>query len=60
MPVYARVLLLCYDYDPKTGGLSLNILTAARLAGALTVAVIAGALLLTWLRARRRGSTHES
>ena len=54
VPMYAQVLLLCYDYDPKTGGLSLNILNAVRLGGAATVVVIASFLILTWLRARRR------
>ena len=40
VPTYARVLLLCYDYDPKTGSLTLNVLNAVRLGGAVTVAVI--------------------
>lgn len=54
VPTYARVLLLCYDYDPKTGSFSLNVMNAVRLAGALTVALIGGGILLAWLRERRR------
>jgi len=54
VPTYARVLLLCYDYDPKTGSFSLNVLNAVRLGGALTVALIGGGILLAWLRERRR------
>ena len=30
VPTYARVLLLCYDYDPKTGSYTLNVLNAVR------------------------------
>ncbi len=54
VPAYARVLLLCYDYDPKTGAFSLNILNAVRLAAAVTVVAIAGGLLWMWRRERRR------
>ena len=50
VPMYAQVLLLCYDYDPKTGSFSLNVLNAVRLGGAATVIVIASCLVLTWLR----------
>jgi len=53
VPAYARVLLLCYDYDPKSGSYSLNVMNAVRLAGALTVVVIAVCLVLGWLRERR-------
>ena len=56
VPAYARVLLLCYDYDPKTGAFSLNILNAVRLAAAVTVIVIAGGLLWMWRRERRRAA----
>ena len=53
VPTYAQVLLLCYDYDPKTGSFALNILNAVRLGGAATVIVIASVLVLAWLRERR-------
>ena len=51
--MYAQVLLLCYDYDPKTGSFSLNVLNAVRLGGALTVVVIAGVIFVSWRRSRR-------
>ena len=54
VPVYARVLLLCYDYNPNTGSLTLNVMNAVRLAGAVTVVVIVGALTWSWLRERRK------
>ena len=54
VPTYARVLLLCYDYDPKTGALTLNVLNAVRAGGALTVLLIVGFVTAGWLRDRRR------
>ena len=53
VPSYMRVLLLCYDYDPKSGSYSLNIMNAVRLGGATTVLVIAVGLSWSWLRERR-------
>jgi protein SCO1/2 len=52
-PAYHRVLLLCYDYDPSTGGYSLNVMRAVRLGGLVTVLVLGGCILLAWRRARR-------
>jgi protein SCO1 len=52
-PAYHRVLLLCYDYDPSTGGYALNVMRAVRLGGIATVAVLASAIFLAWLRSRR-------
>jgi protein SCO1/2 len=52
-PAYHRVLLLCYDYDPSTGGYALNVMRAVRVGGIATVAVLAGSIFLAWRRARR-------
>ena len=54
VPTYARVLLLCYDYDPKTGTFTLNVLNAVRAGGALTVLLIVGFVAVGWVRERRR------
>jgi protein SCO1/2 len=53
VPIYQRPLLLCYDYNPATGGWSLNVMRAVRLAGALTVLVLAGVIGRAWWNARR-------
>jgi protein SCO1/2 len=53
VPSYWRRLMLCYDYDPTTGGYSLNVMRAVRLGGVLTVLVLGGVLLTTWRRSRR-------
>jgi protein SCO1 len=53
VPSYWRRLMLCYDYDPATGGYSLNVMRSVRLGGALTVLVLGGVLLTTWWRSRR-------
>jgi protein SCO1/2 len=53
VPSYWRRLRLCYDYDPATGGYSLNIMRSVRLGGALTALVLGGVLLTTWWRSRR-------
>ena len=60
VPTWNQVLLLCYDYDPKTGSYSLNVLRAVQIGGAVTVVAIAGFLLLTWRRARRGRRPPES
>jgi protein SCO1/2 len=52
-PAYHRVLLLCYDYDPSTGGYALNVMRAVRLGGITTVAVLGSVVFLAWLRSRR-------
>jgi protein SCO1/2 len=54
-PAYHRVLLLCYDYDPSTGGYALNVMRAVRLGGIATVAVLGACIFFAWLRARRDG-----
>jgi protein SCO1/2 len=48
-----QVLLLCYMYDPVSGKYGLAIMTAVRLAGILTVAVL-GLTILTMIRRDRR------
>jgi protein SCO1/2 len=53
VPSYWRRLMLCYDYDPATGGYSLNVMRSVRIGGALTVLVLGGVLLTTWWRSRR-------
>ncbi len=52
-PAYHRVLLLCYDYDPSTGGYALNVMRAVHLGGIATVAVLSSVIFLAWLRSRR-------
>jgi protein SCO1/2 len=49
-----KVLLLCYQYDPRTGKYSFAIIQAIRIAGVLTVAALAGFVVLSLLRERRR------
>jgi protein SCO1 len=53
VPIYQRPLMLCYDYNPATGGWSLNVMRAVRLGGALTVLVLAGVIGRAWWNARR-------
>jgi protein SCO1 len=43
-----RLLLYCYHYDPTTGKYGLVLMNVLRLAGVLTVALIAGFVLLMW------------
>jgi protein SCO1/2 len=45
-----QVLLFCYHYDPATGKYTAAAMSFVRLGGALTLAVLAGALLLAWRR----------
>ena len=47
------VLLLCFDYDATTGQYTLAVMKLLRLAAALTVAVLAGAICLARFRERR-------
>ena len=48
------VLLLCFHFDPTTGRYTLEIIKLLRLAGVLTVAVIAGMLFLLFRREGKR------
>jgi protein SCO1/2 len=41
-----QVLLYCYHYDPRTGHYGATITNIVRLAGATTVVVLGGALIL--------------
>jgi protein SCO1/2 len=49
-----QVLLFCYHYDPSTGRYGLVIMNLVRLAGALTVVVMAGSIFYSLRRERRR------
>ena len=48
-----QVLLACFHYDPSSGRYSMTIMTVVRAAGVLTVALIAGAIVLLRRRERR-------
>ncbi len=45
-----QVLLFCYHYDPKTGKYGAVVMNMLRGAAALTLVLLAGALLLFWCR----------
>jgi protein SCO1/2 len=47
-----QVLLFCYQYDPASGGYGLAIMRLVRLAGVLTVAALAGYVILMLRRER--------
>lgn len=47
------ILLLCFHYDPATGRYTLAILRVLQLAGAITVIVVAGTIMLALRRERR-------
>ncbi|MBY0528249.1 MAG: SCO family protein [Gemmataceae bacterium] len=53
VPMVRRVLLLCYDYDPVNGSMTVNVMKAVRGAGAATVLGIGLSLVLAWRRERR-------
>lgn len=53
VPLSRRVLLLCYDFDPVTGGLSMNVMKAVRAAGVVTVLGIGLGMVWSWRRERR-------
>jgi protein SCO1/2 len=55
-PVVRPLRLLCYGYDPVTGKYTLLTMRLVRLAGLLTVLVVASALWFAWRRERRRHS----
>jgi protein SCO1/2 len=50
----AQLLLMCFHYDPTGGKYTLNVLTAVRIAGALTLAVMGGFLIVNLRRERRQ------
>jgi protein SCO1/2 len=49
-----QALLFCYHYDPTTGRYGLAIMNVVRVAGLLTVAVLAGSIAVSLRRERRR------
>jgi protein SCO1 len=49
------ILLLCFHYDPATGRYTLAILRVLQLGAAITVAVVAGTVVLALRRERRSG-----
>jgi protein SCO1/2 len=51
-----RLLLYCYHYDPTTGKYGLVLMNVLRLAGVVTVACIAGFILIMWRREKRLGA----
>lgn len=55
--VVDHVFLYCFRYDPASGRYTALTLNIVRLAGALTVALIAGWLAVTFSRERRRNSS---
>jgi protein SCO1/2 len=54
-----QLLLYCYHYDPHSGKYSMMVLNVLRLAGGVTVAVIAGFVAVMWARDRRKRN-HEA
>jgi protein SCO1/2 len=53
-PLTERLRLLCYGYDPATGRYTLLVFRIVKVAGALTVLVLAAGLTAAWVRERRR------
>jgi len=53
-----QVLLFCYHYDPTTGKYGAAIMTALRLAGAATVALIIAFWILSYFQNKRRKNLH--
>jgi protein SCO1/2 len=49
-----QLLLMCFHYDPKSGLYTMNVLTAMRAAGLLTIACIAGFIFVNFRRERRQ------
>lgn len=49
----SNFMQMCFVYDPVTSKYSLNVLTAVRVGGVITVAVLLGVWLGLWWRARR-------
>ncbi len=52
--VVDQVLLYCYHYDPHAGKYSMVVMNVLRIAGVITVALIAGFILVMWRWDRRR------
>ncbi len=50
----SNFMQMCFVYDPVTSRYSLNILTAVRIGGVITIATMLGVWLGLWWRARRR------
>ncbi len=50
-----EVLLYCFHYDPATGKYGIVITRVLRLAGAATVLILAGFVIVTAIREKRRG-----
>ncbi len=55
-----QVMLLCYMYDPTTGKYGFAIMSVIRLAGLLTVALLAGSIITMVRRERRRDSLSQA
>ncbi|MCC6393069.1 MAG: SCO family protein [Bryobacterales bacterium] len=49
-----QLLLMCFHYDPSSGKYTLQVLTALRAAGVLTLAVIGGFLIVSFRREKRQ------
>lgn len=54
-PVTQPLRLLCFGYDPVHGRYTFLTLRLVRIGGVVTVCGLASALVLSWLRERRRG-----
>jgi protein SCO1/2 len=52
--VVDQAMLFCYNYDPETGTYGFAIMTAVRLAGLLTLAVLGSFIVMTLRRERRQ------
>jgi protein SCO1/2 len=50
-----RVLLMCFNYDPREGKYSAAVLRAVRVGGAVTLLLLAGFWLVSWRRRASRG-----
>jgi protein SCO1/2 len=48
-----RILLMCFNYNPSTGRYSMTVLSAVRIGGAVTVALLLGFWLFAWRRGAR-------
>lgn len=55
-----RILLYCFHYDSARGRYSLAATNIMRLGGALTVLILASALIPFWIRSVRHKKTHSS
>jgi protein SCO1 len=52
----SQLLLMCFHYDPTTGKYTMGVLTAIRIGGLLTMAMIGGFLILSFRREKRQKS----